>query len=185
MKDTLHIKDEKAMDLISDPFTMDILVTIENHIFTKESIAEELDEKQALISHYIEEMVKVGLLDEVEGGYQVAAKNIDAQAFLINADPEVVNLWISGFLNHLENNLNEKINRIAKLKETDKEKAEDQVKRFRLSHSQLYLTKNEVTEFHKMLNDFISEKNNQNRAGCNSDCQKYHFYNFFYPTLKK
>ncbi len=182
MKEILNITDKKVLDLISDPFTMDIISVLGHQAVSLEKIAEDLEEKPSFIANYIDDMVASGLLTEVEDGYKITAKSIHAKELLLNAGAETASNWISGFINHMENSLVKQFQRLDELRENDKEAASKYVENYRLSHSQLYLSEEEIKELHELLNDFIMSKPEEERAS-DPEYQKCRFFTFFYPEI--
>ena len=56
------------------------------------------------------------------------------------------------------------------------------VDQYRLSHSQVYLSDEEIKELHALLDNFIKDKRDKDRKD-KSEYQKCRFYNFFYPEI--
>lgn len=182
MKEILNITDEKVLDLISDPFTMDIISVMGHQAVSLKKIAEELEEEPSFIANYIDDMITSGLLTEVENGYKITARSIHAKELLLNAGAKTASNWISGFINHMENSLVKQFQRLDELREKDKEAASKYVEHYRLSHSLLYLSEEEIRELHELLNDFIMSRQEEERTG-DPEYQKCRFFTFFYPEI--
>lgn len=180
MKEVMHVKDEKTLELLSDPFVMDILNIIEGKKMSKEDINNELREDVKMISSYINNMEQAGLLIKEGEHYRVSARSIDARGTLMKASAETAMNWISGFINHMENNIGEQFKNLEELKKSDEEAVYCLMKSYRLSHSQMYLTEEEIKELNEMLNNFIKSKRIEDRED-KDKYRKCHFYNFFYP----
>lgn len=182
MREIMHVKDEKTLELISDPFTMDILNIIEGGEMSKEEVNKELKEDFKMISSYMDNMEQAGLLVKEAGNYKVSARSINAKETLMKASAQTATNWIAGFINHMENNISEQFRKLEELRKEDEKAADNFIKNYRLSHSQLHLTDEEIMELNQLLNDFVQSKRIEDRK----DKEKYrkcHFYNFFYPEI--
>lgn len=182
MKENLAISDSKTIELLCDPFTIDIINTLEMKPLSKTEIAEELNENKDLISKYVDKMKKGNLLKETGNGFKLTAKSFTADGSLNLSSVRNAKNNISGFINHLENNLRDQIEKIADLKEKAPEKAKAYTDQQKISYSPLYLSNSEIKELNQLIENFIKDKTQEERIDDNR-YTKCRFYHFFYPEI--
>ena len=183
MKENLEIKDSKTIELLCDPFTIDILNTLELNPLKKEEIAENLNESLSLISEYVDKMVAGNLLVKTDKGFKLTAKSFTADGSLNLSSVRNAKNNISGFINHLENNIRDQIENLADLKIINPEKTKTYTDQQLVGYSPLYLSDDEIEELHNLLQDFIKEKSKEERLN-NPEYKKCRFYHFFYPEVE-
>lgn len=182
MKEKLEITDSKTIELLCDPFTIDIINTMELNPLKKEKIAEKLNENLELISNYVDKMEEGNLLKKTDKGFKLTAKSFTADGSLNLSSVRNAKNNISGFINHLENNLRDQIENLADLKEIDPKKTKTYTDQQMVGYSPLYLSENEIKELHNLLESFIKEKSKEERIN-NPKYKKCRFYHFFYPEV--
>ncbi len=182
MKENLAISDSETIELLCDPFTIDIINTLEMNPLTKAEIAENLNENQELISKYVDKMEKGNLLKKTDNGFKLTAKSFTADGSLNLSSVRNAKNNISGFINHLENNLRDQIEKLADLKDKDPKQAKTYSDQQRIGYSPLYLSDTEITELNQLIEDFIKDKSQEKRID-DSKYTKCRFYHFFYPEI--
>ncbi|MGM0413759.1 MAG: hypothetical protein ACQEQP_01105 [Bacillota bacterium] len=184
MKENLAISDSKTIELLCDPFTIDIINTLEMNPLSKNEIAEKLNESSELISKYVDKMEEGNLLKKTDKGFKLTAKSFTADGNLNLSSARNAQNNISGFINHLENNLRDQIEILADLKEKDPEKAKTYTDQQKIGYSPLYLSKDEIKELKQLIDGFIKEKSQENRINDNK-YNKCRFYHFIYPEIDR
>ncbi|MFW5790479.1 MAG: hypothetical protein ACOCWE_04445 [Bacillota bacterium] len=182
MKENLAISDSKTIELLCDPFTIDIINTLEMNPLTKAEIAENLKEDRELISKYVDKMEEGNLLKKTENGFKLTAKSFTADGNLNLSSVREAKNNISGFINHLENNLRDQIEKLADLKDKDLEKAKKYTDQQKIGYSPLYLSGSEIKELNQLIEEFIKDKCQEKRIE-NKEFIKCRFYHFLYPEI--
>ncbi|MGM0411025.1 MAG: hypothetical protein ACQEQF_09725 [Bacillota bacterium] len=179
-KKKMKITDREIMELLSDPISMDIIGVLESHTYTLEEIVDKLNEKKSLIEDYIKNMIRAGLLIKTDEGYKTSADTFEFTDLLPSTNKRNAD-WVRGFINHMENGL---IDNLDYLHENDVDKKEKLYENLKIKYTGVYLNDEEAKELNEMISNFIDEKDNSKRKG-NTEYQKYSFYQFTFPEMKK
>ncbi len=182
MKENMRIEDEETLDLLSDPFTMDILNCLEEEYLTEEEICRLMDEKPSLIANYLSRMVETGLVEKKEDNFRIAARTIYAKDSVLSFNSNRASSWMAGFVNHMENNLSRQFFLLDQVKEQDRDLSKKLIGEFFIGHSLLYLNDEEIEEFQNMIREFIEDKKSSKRKA-ETERRKCHLYSFFFPEL--
>lgn len=191
MEDKFHVKNKEQMDVMTDPFAIDIIQLLDNEeSVTKEWIASELGENLKIISEYVDMMLATGFLvkdkekstqDKVY--YKKTAKSFDGSELLFKG--ELDRGWISGFINYLENSMIDFFDYINNIEGDRREYLTDNGYSDKLlsDFSKVYLTKEEYEELFSYLRDFILEKSSKERKN-DKKYKAYNMFTFLFPYLK-
>ncbi len=188
MKDKLILKTREQMDLLTDPFALDILqVMHEEKGVTKEWIAKELGENLDIITDYVERMTTAGFFIVDNDGekclYRMAARSIEGGKLLFQ--DEMDKYWISGFVNYLENSFHDFFDYMLEIEGDRRDYLEKKGfnREIFSDFSTVYLTQEEYNEFFNYLEKFILEKSAGERK--NDDKYKpYNMFTFLFPKLR-
>jgi hypothetical protein len=191
-EDKLTLNNKEQMDIMTDPFALEIIsVMTRDDVVTKQSVAEELGEDLTLISEYIDSMVEnnfVIIIDEAEyddKAYRMAAKSIHSSSDLVFSK-DMKDIWISGFINHLENSIVDFFDYMIDVEGDKREHLEEKgfYKDILTDFSPVYLSPEEVDEVHEFFKKYLSEKINKKRKD-DDQYKPYYLFNFLFPNIKK
>lgn len=182
MERELRIEDEETLDLLSDPYTLDILNVLEDRRMSREDVGKRLGERDTLVSYYLDALTEAGLIIEDDGRYQAAARTFNAVDGLLNSCERTATNWIVGFINHMENNICEQFKLLERAKGEGEENSQRYIDQYYISHNQMYLNEGEIEELHELLKNFVREKGERDRVE-DGEYRRCHLYNFFFPDI--
>lgn len=182
MEKELRIKDEKTLELLSDPYTLDILNILEDKKMSRDEIGENLGERDSLVRYYLNELTAAGLVKKDNGSYQAAARTFNAIESLLNCCERTAANWIAGFINHMENNICEQFKLLERVESEKAEESQRYKDHYYISHNQLYLSEEEIEELQELLKSFARDRDERDRSN-SENYYRCHLYNFFFPDI--
>ena len=180
MKDKIFLDTREQMDLITDPMSLSIINTLDS--MSKQEVAEQLEEDLKMVSRYIDELEKHGILEKVDedeepARYQRVAKTINTKQAVID---EPNHYWVSGMLNHMENDVIDYQKVIEQF--DDREEAVNNLGYgdLTISNSTMSMTREEYEEFLEMIRGF-NDKLEETKD--DEDKRKYSFNMILHPAV--
>lgn len=194
MDDILYLKSKEQLELVGDPFVLDIIDVMGHKVHTRSEIIEKMQEKPDMIDDYLDNMVENEFLTVIEKNkdkskekLRVTAKSIEGKDALFEFLDKKDLHWLHGYINHLENRI---IDLYSYMAEFDDPKAKlkelDYTSDLYASSNKVYLTAEEADELTSMITEFIRENQRETKEKIEDKKHNlYEFYAYMFPELKE
>ena len=194
MQDVLFLESKEQLELIGDPFVLDILDAMGYDVCRREEIIEKTDENPDMMDDYLDIMIKNNFLTLIEDNedkskqkIRVTAKSIEGKHIVFDYLKENDLHWLNGYINHLENRIVDFFKYLSKLEDPEAKLEElNYTTDLYASTNKVYLTDEEAEELMSMISEFL--KQNQKEMKEKSETGKhnlYEFYAYMFPELKE
>ena len=194
MEDILYLESKEQLELVGDPFVLDIIDAMGHEVYTRAEIIEKMQENPDMINDYLDNMIKNKFLTVIEEAedkdkekLRVTAKSIEGKNALFEFLDKKDLHWLHGYINHLENRIVDLFSYLAEF-----DKPESKLKEYNYttdlyaSTNKVYLTAEEANELTNMITEYIRQ--NQKEMKEKSEDEKhnlYEFYAYMFPELKE
>ncbi|HMA60991.1 MAG TPA: hypothetical protein VKN64_11965 [Halanaerobiales bacterium] len=194
MDDILYLESKEQLELIGDPFVLDILDALGYEVCTREEIIKTMNENPNMINDYLDNMIENNFLTVIEENVdknkeklRVTAKSIEGKGALFEHLDKKDLHWLRGYINHLENRIVDLYSYLAEFEDPEaKLKELNYTNDLYASSNKVYLTAEEANELTNMITEFI--KQNQKEIKEKSEDKEhnlYEFYAYMFPELKE
>jgi len=194
MDDILYLESKEQLELVGDPFVLDIIDAMGHEVYTREELVEKMQEKPGMINDYLDNMIKNNFITVIEEAgdkgkekIQVTAKSIEGKNALFEFLDKNDLHWLHGYINHLENRIVDLFSYLAEFDEPEAKLEElNYTTDLYASTNKVYLTAEEANELTNMITDYLRQ--NQKEMKDKSKDEKhnlYEFYAYMFPELKE
>lgn len=188
MQEILNLESKEQMELLGDPFCLDIIGVMEQKIVTADWITEKLGTDAVMVQEYLNKMEKLGFVviidSENKTKYQITAESFEAKDVIFQCSSRESKDWIMGFINHLQNQLLDLFNFIHNKEDIQGFLKDCGYNDYPLtSQSRVYMTDKEAEEFIKTIMKFIKEKSTPERKA-GEEYRPYDMFQFLFPNLQ-